>query len=104
MSNWGWVLSAAVAVSVLTGGCASTSGSAVEEKKPRPEIMSGEGREEAKKLAEEYVAGFVAALKENKFDKLKAVIPENSKTKVTPEMFEQMNKELTETMGQLIKA
>ena len=103
MRKFGWFLSAVMVVSVLAGGCASTSGNGSEEK-PRPELMSGEGREDAKKLADEYVAGFVAALKENNFDKLKAVIPANSKTKVTPEMFEQMNTELTETMGRLINA
>ena len=70
MRNFGWFLSAAMVVSVLAGGCASTSGNGSEEKL-RPELMSGEGREDAKKLADEYVAGFVAALKENNFDKLR---------------------------------
>ena len=66
--------------------------------------MSGMGHEEAEKLAADYIAGFVASLKENDFDKLKAVIPADSKTKVTPEMFQQMRKELTETMGNLVDA
>ncbi len=102
MRQFCWFLSAAMALVMLAGGCTSSSGAA--EEKPRPEIMSGNGHEEAKKLAAEYVAGFVAALKEDQFDKLKAVIPAESKTKVTPEMFRQMRKELEETMGTLIEA
>ena len=97
-----WFLSAAVAMVVLAGGCASTAGDGAD--KPRPEVMSGMGHEEAEKLAADYIAGFVASLKENDFDKLKAVIPADSKTKVTPEMFLQMRKELTETMGNLVDA
>lgn len=97
-----WFLSAAVAMVVLAGGCASTAGDGAD--KPRPEVMSGMGHEEAEKLAADYIAGFVASLKENDFDKLKAVIPADSKTKVTPEMFEQMHKELSDTMGTLIEA
>ena len=97
-----WFLSAAVAMVVLAGGCASTAGDGAD--KPRPEVMSGMGHEEAEKLAADYIAGFVASLKENDFDKLKAVIPADSKTKVTPEMFQQMRKELTETMGNLVDA
>lgn len=101
MRRAGWFLSAAVTVAVLSGGCASTPDA---EEKPRPEIMSGREHRDAKKLAEEYVAGFVASLKENDFKKLEAVIPADSKTKVTPEMFEQMHKELSDTMGTLIEA
>lgn len=101
MRRAGWFLSAVAAVAVLAGGCASTPGA---EEKPRPEVMSGREHKEAKKLAEEYVAGFVASLKENDFKKLEAVIPVDSKTKVTPEMFQQMHKELSDTMGTLIEA
>ena len=82
-----WFLSAAVAMVVLAGGCASTAGDGAD--KPRPEEMSGMGHEEAEKLAADYIAGFVASLKENDFDKLKAVIPADSKT---------------ETMGNLVDA
>ena len=71
-----WFLSAAVAMVVLAGGCASTAGDGAD--KPRPEVMSGMGHEEAEKLAADYIAGFVASLKENDFDKLKAVIPADS--------------------------
>ncbi|UKI29801.1 MAG: hypothetical protein L6W00_17365 [Lentisphaeria bacterium] len=101
MRRAGWFLSAAVTVAVLSGGCASTPDA---EGEAASEIMSGREHRDAKKLAEEYVAGFVASLKENDFKKLEAVIPADSKTKVTPEMFEQMHKELSDTMGTLIEA
>ena len=67
------------------------------------ELLPAAPQPEAKAIASAYVAGLAEAIEQDDFAKLKAVIPRESKDKVTEEMFKQMAGELSEGLGTLKK-
>lgn len=85
----------------------SLTGCTAIEKNAKPEVkaelLSTASAPEAKTIAETFVAGLSQAIQANDFDKFKAVIPPESKDKVTKEIFTQMVKELSNSLGELKK-
>ena len=73
------------------------------ESEAAAELLPAAPRPEAKAIASAYVAGLAEAIEQDDFAKLKAVIPRESKDKVTEEMFKQMAGELSEGLGTLKK-
>lgn len=73
------------------------------ESEAAAELLPAAPQPEAKAIASAYVAGLAEAIEQDDFAKLKAVIPRESKDKVTEEMFRQMAGELSEGLGTLKK-
>lgn len=73
------------------------------ESEAAAELLPAAPQPEAKAIASAYVAGLAEAIEQDDFAKLKAVIPRESKDKVTEEMFKQMAGELFEGLGTLKK-
>lgn len=73
------------------------------ESEAAAELLPAAPQPEAKAIASAYVAGLAEAIEQDDFAKLKAVIPRESKDKVTEEMFKQMTGELSEGLGTLKK-
>ena len=73
------------------------------ESEAAAELLPAAPQPEAKAIASAYVAGLAEAIEQDDFAKLKAVIPRESKDKVTEEMFKQMAGELSEGLGTLKK-
>lgn len=73
------------------------------ESEAAAELLPAAPLPEAKAIASAYVAGLAEAIEQDDFAKLKAVIPRESKDKVTEEMFKQMAGELSEGLGTLKK-
>ena len=63
------------------------------ESEAAAELLPAAPQPEAKAIASAYVAGLAEAIEQDDFAKLKAVIPRESKDKVTEEMFKQMGLE-----------
>lgn len=82
-------------------GCAATGEK--PESATAAELLPAEPQPEAKAIASAYVAGLAEAIEQDDFAKLKAVIPQESKDKVTEEMFKQMAGELASGLGTLKK-
>ena len=82
-------------------GCAATGEKT--EAAAAAELLPAEPQPEAKAIASAYVAGLAEAIERDDFAKLKAVIPQESKDKVTEEMFKQMAGELASGLGTLKK-
>ncbi len=82
-------------------GCAATGEKA--KSATAEELLPAEPQPEAKAIASAYIAGLAEAIERDDFAKLKAVIPQESKDKVTEEMFKQMAGELSEGLGVLKK-
>ncbi len=73
------------------------------ESEAAAELLPAAPQPEAKAIASAYVTGLAEAIEQDDFAKLKAVIPRESKDKVTEEMFKQMAGELSEGLGTLKK-
>ena len=82
-------------------GCAASGEK--PESEAAAELLPAAPQPEAKAIASAYVAGLAEAIEQDDFAKLKAVIPRESKDKVTEEMFKQMAGELSEGLGTLKK-
>lgn len=70
----------------------------------RPENLSGQDMADAKKMADDYMAGFIAGVKANDFALFEQSMPGEAKGKVTAEMFGTMCSELKENLGNLTSA
>lgn len=70
----------------------------------RPENLSGQDMAGARKLADDYMAGFIAGVKANDFTLFEQAMPGEAKGKVTAEMFDTMCSELQENLGSLTAA
>lgn len=88
------------AVCVLTmTGCASASGSG--DTAVQPENLTGQELTDAKTMAAEYMAGFVAGVRSEDFSRFEEAIPSEAKGKVTAEMFRAMCRDLKTNLGEL---
>ena len=70
----------------------------------RPENLSGQNMAGAEKLADDYMAGFIAGVKAKDFALFEQAMPDEAKGKVTAEMFDTMCSELRENLGTLSAA
>ena len=89
--------SAALVAAILCASCAET-------KKPEPvklEPFTAEDAATGKRTAAAFAEGFVTAVRDDNFEAWRPLIPTDKPTRITPEIFAGIRKELSESFGKL---
>lgn len=100
MKPFGLMLAAAFAAGALLPGCALFEPKAAEPSmKP---MAPGERNDGAFKAAKEYMDNFTAAFRDKDIEKFKAVISEDRRKKLTPEIFHEILAAQKREQGELV--
>lgn len=100
MTRLGLMLAAAIAAGTLLPGCATTEAKSAA---PSMERMTKDERDSgASKAAKEYMDNFTAAFRDKDIEKFRAVISEDRRKKLTPEIFNEILAAQKREQGELV--